>query len=379
MADVRVASTGDALPLLDPDGGGVYNVGRNNSLDIRSGLLSSIYATAGGSFTVRPGVLTRAHSAGNYTSLRVVQQSTASRWVDVNPGITIHTRSGQGPYPAYWNSATSIQAPLADATNPRIDIVVARLYDKAAFPADPFHGPYIEVIEGVASSSPVAKAIPDGAVLLAELFRDAGTPGDTITQAKITDKRKAAHIAGTPRILLPGDPATGTGSEGAFPGDERYRTVGGVLQPVEYWGVDSRWHGTVPQVHAQAMGVGTELTFASYTAMTLAIPDPGWPFQLHTQINWHGLSGTPVNFTVAGRLDTATGALLTSEATYNSGGGSDGITTPANADLNFAPSGRSATLNGAYTILLRVNHLSGGAGTRTWQVGTSITATVIPV
>lgn len=279
MADVRVASTGDAVPLLDPDGSSNYVVGRNNQADIRASLMTLLGSANGSSFAVRPGVYARSYSAGTVGSLRVIQNGTADRNVQVQGGISLHTRGGTSPYLAYWPATTLIQASPADPTNPRVDLVVARVYDKAAFPADPFHGPYIEIIEGTAAASPSAPALPDGAIPLAELARDAGAPGDTITTAKITDKRKVAHLPGTPRLLMAGDLAADAGS---VPGEQRYRVVAGALLPMEYWGADSQWHGTVPIPLTQPAQTasGVLVPGASVRVAQLAIADPGYPYKL---------------------------------------------------------------------------------------------------
>lgn len=380
MADVRVASTGDALPLLDPDGSSNYVVGRNNASDVRAALFALLGSSASGSaLSVRPGVYPRTWFSGTAFDLKVSQAVSASRFVQITPGITMHTRSGiNGGWAAFWPSTVSIQASAANVTNPRIDLVVARLYDKGVFVGDAFHGPYIEIIEGIAGAIPAVPATPDGCVVLAELARDAGAPGDTITDAKITDRRKAAFLPGTPRLLLAGDSA---GDAGVVPGELRHRVVSNVLRPLEYWGTDGGWHGVVP-IPYTADKVGDQaLAFASATVMTLVIPDPGYPYQLVTDFDWHGLCGSPVTITVGCYVTDGNGAALTRIAPYPAGSaGSDGIAgPPAASDLNFHRSGRSATLTGATTIAMVVKILTGSAGYRTWASGTGITALVVPV
>lgn len=278
MADVRVASGGDVMPLLDDAGGGVYSVGRNTASDIRNELLSAMFVPTTSAFVVRTGVLARSYSSG-YNSLQVTQNSTPNRFVNVAAGISVHTRTGQAAYLAHEPATVSIQAPAANSTNPRIDLVVKRVYDKAYFPGDSFHGPYIEVIEGVAASTPAAPSVPDGAVALAELARDAGSAGDTITTAKITDRRQSTGLAGTPRILLPGDSAATAGN---VPGEMRRRLVGGTLLPPEMWGTDSLWHGTQELVLPQP--AGTSVTHlggvSAHTMAAVSIADPGWPYYI---------------------------------------------------------------------------------------------------
>lgn len=303
MADVRVASTGDAIPLLDPDGSSNYIVGRNNQSDIRASLMTLLGSANGSSFAVRPGVYARSYSAGTVGSLRVIQNGTADRNVQVQGGISLHTRGGTSPYLAYWPATTLIQASPANATNPRIDLVVARMYDKGAFPADPFHGPYIEIIEGTAAASPSAPSLPDGAVALAELARDAGSAGDTITTAKITDRRKSAHLPGTPRLLMAGDLAADTGF---VPGEQRYRVVAGALLPMEYWGADSQWHGTVPVTYQTIGATASGSTTGSPVAISIPIADPGWPYYLEASGSLAWNQGVNTVYSPVVQLSTGT-------------------------------------------------------------------------
>ena len=82
-------------------------------------------------------------------------------------------------------------------------------------------------IEGTAAASPTLPATPDGCIALARLNREnTAGGGDTITTAKIVDLRKGAHLAGTPRLLFPGDSAS---DAGVVPGAQRYRIVSSVL------------------------------------------------------------------------------------------------------------------------------------------------------
>lgn len=348
MADVRVASTGDALPLLDPDGSSNYVVGRNNASDVRGGLFALLGSSAAGSaLSVRPGVYARSWFSGTAFDLRVVQAVSASRFVQITPGITMHTRSGiNGGWAAFWPSTVSIQASAANVTNPRIDLVVARLYDKGVFVGDAFHGPYIEIIEGIAGAIPAVPATPDGAVVLAELARDAGAPGDTITDAKITDRRKGASLPGTPRLLLAGDSA---GDAGVVPGELRHRVVSNVLRPLEYWGTDGVWHGLAPIAHQPVRGAtatGGSNT-GSPTAISFAVPDPGWPYYLEASgaLTWD----QGINTVYYPEIRTASGTVIARGASV---GTNQSQPTGTNR-TGQVPINRSATsLTGAQTVNL---------------------------
>lgn len=376
MADVRVASTGDGVPLLDPDGGGVYNVGRNNSHDIRFGLLSTLYGSASTSFTCRPGVLPRSFSAGSISSLMVTQNGTPNRFVNIAPGIGIHTRTGEGPYPGYNPITVNLQASAANATNPRVDLVVSRMYDKGPFPADPFHAHYIEIIEGLAAASPTVPATPDGAIALARLNRETTAGGgDTITTAKIQDLRKGAHLAGTPRLLFPGDSAA---DGGVVPGEQRYRIVSSVLQPMEYWGADSLWHGTVTQAYDITSFDNASSTVSKVVA-SVTIPDPGWPYKVRARGALIWTQGINTVFDVGIRQTNASGADWGQTPGFANGAG--GLAPDIYRQVDA--SNGTGTLTGSTTVclcLIRTGGSDAGSGANAQASGyNKFSVDVIPV
>lgn len=114
--------------------------------------------------------------------------------VDVASGLAIiqgDDEANQGKYLVRLESAQNVvfgSAPTADA---RIDLLVLRVNDATAGSlATPANVSRIEVIEGTVDPSPVAPALPDTAIPLAEVLR---TQGDTeITNAMITDARPTA-------------------------------------------------------------------------------------------------------------------------------------------------------------------------------------------
>lgn len=102
--------------------------------------------------------------------------------------------AGQGVYIVEHQNATQVLAvAAADATNPRIDIVILRVYDD---PFDSSGNSYadLEVITGTPAGSPSAPAVPSSAVKLAEVAVAAGATA--IVNADITDTRVEAAASG---------------------------------------------------------------------------------------------------------------------------------------------------------------------------------------
>lgn len=379
----------DAIPLLETGG----TTGRNNAKDIRLGLITPMFLPTGSEHVVRQGVLPRRwDGVSAFRSMKIYPSGTPDRNITFAGGASIITRTSEGAYLVYETADATILCDPANATNPCVEAAVVRLYDKnlAADTGAPLHGPYYDVIRGTpgavinlngtpgtAGAPPV---IPDGVLLLSLNTRLAGAAGDTIGSAgnPIADKRKSAAVLGGIRQLLPGDLAA---DAGFLPGEFRTQMVSSVIKPPEFWGNDSLWHGTTPIPYNASLAASTALFLGDVTVMTLAIPDPGWPYKIQTTFDWHGLSGSPVTFTVQAQLDTFGGTNLTGVAAYPAGSaGSDGIGgPPAASDLHFSKSGLSAILTGAHSVLLTVDYLSGTGSTRSWNNGTSLTCLVIPV
>jgi hypothetical protein len=115
--------------------------------------------------------------------------------VDVAAGVAVvegDDENNQGKYVVRLEAPQNIPfgpAPTADA---RIDLLVLRVNDSTAgSTATPADVSRIEVIQGAVDPSPVAPAVPDTAIALAEVLR---TLGDTnITDAMILDRRVVSN------------------------------------------------------------------------------------------------------------------------------------------------------------------------------------------
>jgi hypothetical protein len=100
----------------------------------------------------------------------------------------------------------------ADATNPRIDLIVLKVLDTGI--GDGSTDVQLLAVTGTPAGSPVAPAVPTGAIELARVAVAAAPTGDTIVNANITDRRKSTGLFGTVRQLLANDAVSDAGIHG---------------------------------------------------------------------------------------------------------------------------------------------------------------------
>ena len=90
--------------------------------------------------------------------------------------------------------AATVTVTGGDATNPRIDLVVARVRDWVYSGSAGNDGFTLEVVTGTAAASPSAPTLPDNCVALAEVAVAAGA--SSLTSSNLTDVRKLARKPG---------------------------------------------------------------------------------------------------------------------------------------------------------------------------------------
>src|SRR5215217_4412969 len=167
MAGTGVAiTTGDAIPLLDDNGSGVFIKGRNNAHDIRAGLIGTLFLSDGSGTLPRPGVLL---GVGGTGALRVNAQGSPNQTVLIGKGAAIVTRSGQGAYLVYSEVDQTVNMPAASGANTRYDIVCLAAFDQGNFVGDTAHGPQFWIESGTLGGG--VPATPTGMIKLAEVFR----------------------------------------------------------------------------------------------------------------------------------------------------------------------------------------------------------------
>ncbi|RZS39155.1 hypothetical protein EV193_104371 [Herbihabitans rhizosphaerae] len=274
----------DAIPLMESDG----VTGRNSARDYRVGLIGALLAHSA-TGAIRDGVIPSEWDLPNrFRDFKVIPNNptTPDNKVRVVDGRAIISRAGQGPYLAFSDVFTTLDTEPAELVNPRIDSVIAQIYDHAAGDSTSGpHGPQLRVIKGAPhATTPVPPTLPGGSIRLTNIARAAGV--DTVSAASITDTRKAAHVHGTPRFLLPGDALT---DPGYIDGEERVRTLPhvppGIDPPtlVDRWsGVDNKWHGTQTLCWTGTQTPGTAQNGQTIVLSTFIIPALGYPYRIET-------------------------------------------------------------------------------------------------
>jgi hypothetical protein len=302
MATSTLGDLTEAIPLLDDNGSGVYNKGRNTARDFRMDFIAGLFGV--GSISTRPGVLanfwTGNATTGYFVELRGTAQGTPSRVITVGAGRAFCSRSGQGPYVMTLETDLNVTMPAADGSLPRIDRVYVLTYDKGSFGSDPDHGPKVIVETGTPNASPIAPSIPSEAVPIFDVYRRAGSSGDQIAQGDITDKRKGTSLSGTPRPMLGGDSLATVGTKH---GEQRLR-AGNTFVPsglpvthlIDTWSaIDGKWHGTQSMIFtARLTAPGTINNGATRIGSQIVLPDPGWEYKVsgagHNRLT---VSGSP--------------------------------------------------------------------------------------
>lgn len=140
---------------------------------------------------VRRWISATAHSEGivGYGDLKVTEKSgTPNMSVDVAGGrayIAGDEGTYQGTYFVENRASTNVVIPAANGTNPRKDLIVARVRDSAYSGAT--NAWALEVVQGTAAASPAEPAVPNNAIVLALV--DVPANDTAITNSQITDRR----------------------------------------------------------------------------------------------------------------------------------------------------------------------------------------------
>lgn len=140
-----------------------------------------------------------AHGVCEYGHLKVTEKSgTPNMSVDVAAGaafIAGTQASDQGCYFAENDASVNVVIAAADGSNPRDDLIVARVRDAAYSGSD--NDLQITVVQGTAAASPSDPSVPEDCIVLARVR--VGTGVTSITNANITDLRVASSVWSRPR------------------------------------------------------------------------------------------------------------------------------------------------------------------------------------
>lgn len=291
VAVVVQSDATDAIPLLDESltTPGLYNRGRNNVGDFRKEFLGSVFTKNGAPFAWRSGTVSPGAFTNGVPQDSLVLQTGGgggAQSVTLKAHRSLVVRS-QGPYLWSQEADLVINAPAADGSNPRIDLLCEMAYDKGAVGSDAQHGPKYIWVTGDPAGSPTIPALPaavSDAYILARVTR--ATNDNTIATADITNVQKSVSLHGGIRQLMPGD---ALGDAGLYHGELRGRLPGAGIAAamnnlrdlVEQWSnVDGLWHGTknLAAVEPSQSFSGNIASGATQTIATLSIPDLGSPY-----------------------------------------------------------------------------------------------------
>lgn len=146
-------------------------------------------------------------------AMKVTQTGSPSMNVIISAGgcfVAGSTTDSQGTYHVYNDAPVTLGVSTANTSNPRWDLIVARVYD--AETAGTSNLAAIEVITGSPSSTPADPVIPANCTVLARIVVPANATN--VQTANITDRRPLANgLSNTiicTSITRPSVPTTGT-------------------------------------------------------------------------------------------------------------------------------------------------------------------------
>lgn len=220
----------------------------------------------------RSGVLPTYSSASEVLDLLVTPTDpTPSLGVRVAPGRCVINRTGLGPWVIYLDAPVTVTLDAGHASNPRVDVIVARIYDHDVGDPDTGpHGPWLDVVVGTPGPVPVVPTVPDGAIPLAQVTVGAGA--EQIGAGSITMVRRSAWPRGGPRLLLDADDPN---EPGACRGELRDRD-----------GLIERWTGASWTILADLAGsphgrylaaASQPLAVTTYTALGYSVTQTSTP------------------------------------------------------------------------------------------------------
>lgn len=195
-----------------------------------------VSGSSGSGIVGRSGIIPQdSDASGGFYDLQVIPSSpTPNMSLTVHAGNCVINRSGQGPYHVFNKQDVVVTLDPANVTNPRIDLIIARVYDTAI--GDSKTGAWIEAITGTPAGSPV---VPDvttipGAIALAQIAVAANA--SAINTGQITDRRQSTGVLGGLRNMLVGDAASTTVPTGFTNGELRLQqTTSGARGEIAMW------------------------------------------------------------------------------------------------------------------------------------------------
>jgi hypothetical protein len=149
-------------------------------------MVQSLLAGETGAFAGGVGVFDAGHGVGRTGDLLVEENGTPNMSVEVaaGGGFIRNTDSADGGvYHVYNDAPVNLVIAAADPSDPRWDLVIARVRDSEYSGSD--DDALLEVVAGTPDASPADPAVPDNSLVLARVVVAAGV--SSITDAAITN------------------------------------------------------------------------------------------------------------------------------------------------------------------------------------------------
>lgn len=285
--------------------------------------------------------LASAPGVSSLSDLGVTQNGTPNMSVNVAAGQALVQRSSSSPTDYYITENTgtvNLAIAASDPTNPRIDLIVVRVYDAQYSGA--LNQATVEVVTGTPAASPVVPTAPVNSLSIATVGVTANAT--TIVNANIADKRvNWGRVLGpvTPLVYTSTGTVTATQAAGAVAIKIRCQNAGGGSGGI-----------AATSASSAASGSGAGGAYAEKTVATA-----GLTFPLAVTVGPAGVAGT------SGANPGGAGG--TSKVVDNNGSGST-LCSPGTQTSNQAGGGgaSSTSITGAAGIAGFDPSTSGGVG-----------------
>lgn len=308
----------------------------------------------------RSGVFVSGDGGNNFTAgLTTPTSPTTDMLSHVAPGCFVVHVPSQGPYIFALLGKADLTHAMADAANPRKDLVVARVYDEGNGGTGGTAGnryAQVEIVTGTPGSSPVVPATPVGATPLSVVTIRAGATDVKSTDIDTSVRSSGLVARGGLRVCFT---ANDLAVAGAYPGETRI--VPTSVFPVQYWGGatpngDAKWHGaggSVAYVVNAGLIQGGESARAQIATYT--VQDPKVPYVAEVSGQAFCILGANVRCDVGIARGTISGSLITLD-TNTTGGASTTM-----CGYTLAPNS-TGVINAAETFVLYGQKISGPVG-----------------
>lgn len=228
------------------------------------------------------------------------------------PGTSI---ANQGTYSVHSTAVENVPIATADATNPRIDLIVAQVYDRQADGGTRYGWQPIAVA-GTPASSPVPPATPNSALVLANVRVAAGAT--SIVASNIFDRRVLSGTGDVPKWDFSGT--------GATPQSVEHNRITTYVPNVRFQTVGVNVHSTEARVQIRTPGryvvdFGARLTGSTnpgsrYSGVVLFGTDG--TTRLREKAN-EAVSAAPIPVTGSGTMYIRAGETLVARMFQNTG------------------------------------------------------------